>query len=274
MVRVSVRGVTGKEYLSDHEMGPGTTVGELRAAAKLAMGITLPGLEVTLTSGALVLADDGLTAEAAQLAEGAVVQAIIQDIISAIRDIEDLPSYDGDNVAMAASLGAWMDVVRLVEAGADLNETYDYGYSALMHLASTPHDSPAKSRLDPGAAAQLMHWLLMKGADPDNLDNNRKTALFAWGKYGGSLEQGEVLLRHGAAVNHGMNGGYTPLWYVRNYRRPAPMSPEDSGVGLSDAEGRSKARGGGAGDGDGCAMWRRAEALLLEHGAEQVPDHF
>lgn len=266
MVCISVTGFTGKEYLSNHTVSAESTIGELRSAAKLAMGITQPGLEVTLIFGVLVLADDDLTVEAAQLTEGAVVLATIQDIISAIRDMQDLPTYTGDNIAEAASKGAWMDVVRLVEAGADLNAGYDYGYSALMHLASTPHDNEAKSALDPLASAQLMRWLLMKGADPNSPDHGRKTALHSWGKYGGSLEQGEVLMQYGGDVNHQMEGGYTPLWYVRNYKRP---SPEEGEVGLAVAEARSREQ---AEDAD--AMWKRAEAMLLERGAEQIPKHF
>lgn len=200
MPTISVVGFTGHIYFDDLQLSPDSTVRDLRVAVHEVMGIDKPGLSVTLAFEAGILRDEQLIADTGMI-DGSTVLATIEDIISALRSMEDLPVYTGTNVAQAACEGAWHDVVRLVEAKADLNAVYA-GYSALLHLASTPHDNAAKALLDPIAAAQLMRWILMKGANPNALCSNRKNALHIWGKYGGSLEQGQVLLDYGVDVNH------------------------------------------------------------------------
>lgn len=277
MLSVSVVGFTGKKYLDSHTVSAETLVQDLRAAAMQAMGINGQGLTVKLLVGATVL-EDVQTLGDAGVEDGSEVTAIVNDIVSALRAMTELPTYTGDNIAEAASKGAWHDVLRLMEEGKELNATYDYGYSALHHLASVPHATPDTESLDAIAASQLMRWLLMRGADVTSVDHNRKTALHVWGKYGGSLEQGQVLVEYGADVNHAMSGGYTPLWYVRNYRRPMPDVDRTS-IGVAGAERRATeavdqaAAAGGSEEGNE-VMWVAAERLLLAQGGEQFPFHF
>mmetsp|Transcript_107560 Transcript_107560/g.304162 ORF Transcript_107560/g.304162 Transcript_107560/m.304162 type:complete len:281 (-) Transcript_107560:40-882(-) len=278
MPRVSVIGFSGHVYIDARELEEGSTVGALRAAAREAMGINGPGLEVRLVSGTAVLKEDEQSIADAGILDTSVVVATIEDIISGMREMTDLPTYAGKNVAEAASMGAWHDVVRLVEENTDLNAVHDFGYSALLHLASVPHATPKTAPLDPFAASQLMRWLLMRGANPMSLCSNRKCALHVWGKYGGSLEQGQVLLDFGLDVNHPMNGGYTPLWYVRNYKRPAPGG-STSTAGVHQAEARARATRGAADEAPAAVpgeepLWLLAERMLIERGAEQHPDNF
>ena len=47
-------------------------------------------------------------------------------------------SYSGQSVAEASHLGALGDVLRLVEAKADINSKDDYGYTALHNMAGVP----------------------------------------------------------------------------------------------------------------------------------------
>ena len=49
-----------------------------------------------------------------------------------------IASYSGQSVAEASHLGALGDVLRLVEAKADINSKDDYGYTALHHMAGVP----------------------------------------------------------------------------------------------------------------------------------------
>lgn len=167
-----------------------------------------------------------------------LVTRIVED---ALRQ-ESIASYAGESVAEAAHLGALGDVIRLVEAGADINSVYWYGYTALHHMAAVPFDGEGPGhRMKPEVAAGMMRWLLEKGADVNKGDNGGKTPLHVIGKYGGHMDQLRALLDEGADVNRPMNygQGWTPLWYVRNYRLP---------------------------------LWRDFEATLLEQGARQVPD--
>lgn len=169
----------------------------------------------------------------------------IAEIKRSIVAMKGVPKYAGGNISEAAYNGAWHDVVRLIEAGADLRATFDYGAPALHHLACCPNLQPDLKQV-PLPANLLMRLLLMGDADPNQGDDGNKGALHLWGKYGGSLEQGKVLVEFGADVNKEMNGGYTPLWYVRHYKYP----------GGSDTD-----------------LWEQAAAMLVEQGAVQKPKH-
>ena len=150
-------------------------------------------------------------------------------------------SYDGENVAEAAQLGALGDVIRLVEAGADINAKYDYGYTALHHMAAVPGSAGgAYDRMKPEAAAVMMRWLCDNGADVNGGDDGGKAPLHVFCKYGGHMDQLHLLLEKNADVNQRMNYGdrWTPLWYCRNYRRP---------------------------------IWKEVEAVLMDLGARQDP---
>jgi len=128
-------------------------------------------------------------------------------------------------VAEAASVGAWGSMIRMVEEGADLDSPAGgtgYGYNALMILAAAPGDV----ELDVGEATMAMQYLIQQGANVNAGDDGNKTALHVCGKHGGSMEQVLALLDGGADVNWAMNGGYTPLWYIRNYRRPMQQEAE------------------------------------------------
>jgi len=215
----------------------GETVQHLKQKVEQAAGI--PAIQVRLfhgaeeMAGAALLHEVGLPAEGEvfmvnQGAEGVVVQSSVQ-------------KYDGDSVADAAQAGALEDVLRLIQEGADVNARGDYGYTALHHMAAVPGAMDGSyADLSPEAAAIVMQWLLEKRANLNQGDNGGKTPLHVLGKYGGHMQQLRVLLNAGADVNQAMNygEGWTPLWYVRNYRRP---------------------------------IWRDFEAALLERGAEQIP---
>lgn len=149
-------------------------------------------------------------------------------------------SYDGENVAEAAQVGALGDVMRLVEAGADINAKFD-GYTALHHMAAVPAaKGGAYDTMRPEAAVVMMRWLCEHGADVNSGDGGGKTPLHVFGKYGGHMDQLQVLIDKRADVNQAMNygEGWTPLWYCRNYKRP---------------------------------IWREVEAALLDLGAKQEP---
>jgi len=274
MPNISVHGFSGKALLDDYNIDPTAKIDVLRAAVKKAFGIDGPGLVVTLMDENTVL-DDEQTVSDAGLVDGAIVCATIGDIISAIRVLTELPKYSGENISEAAAQGAWHDVLRLIEAGANLNETYDFGYTALMHLAACPHEYESTAQLDPIAASQLMRWLLMRGANALHSDHNGKGALHAWAKYGGCLEQGEVLLEFGANVNHemkavlanGANGGYTPLWYVREYKRPQPPAAKGHCSGVGEAQKRANKTN----DASEETMWKLAEQVLVEKGGIEKP---
>jgi len=150
-------------------------------------------------------------------------------------------SYDGENVAEAAQVGALGDVIRLVEAGADINAKFGYGYTALHHMAAVPAaQGGAYDTMKPEAAVVMMRWLCEHGADVNSGDSGGKTPLHVLGKYGGHMDQLQVLIDKGADVNPAMSygQGWTPLWYCRYSKRP---------------------------------IWREVEAALLDLGAEQVP---
>jgi len=154
---------------------------------------------------------------------------------------EGVATYAGTCVAEAAQLGALGDVLRLVEAGADINSKHDYGYTALHHMAAVPGATGgAYDEMRPEAAAVMLKWLIEHGANVNMGDNGGKTPLHVFGKYGGSLDQLNVLLEAGADVNQPMSygDGWTPLWYCRNYKRP---------------------------------LWKEAEAVLEARGAMQRP---
>merc|ERR1711971_593874 len=118
---------------------------------------------------------------------------------------------------------------------------YDYGYTALHHMAAVPYaqDGPY-NKMKPEAAAAMMKWLCDHGANVNCGDSGGKTALHVFGKYGGHMDQLHVLLEAGADVNQPMNygDGWTPLWYCRYYKRP---------------------------------LWEKVEAVLVERGAVQAP---
>lgn len=281
-ISVSIVGISGSTYLSDVMLAPQSTIGELRAMARASMGITGPGLEVTLLSNEMAALTDDQEQVQTVIEDGSCITAVVEDIVAGIRDLTDLPMYEGRNLAEAAGRGAWHDVLRLVEAGADTGATWECGYTALMHLASVPHGSEHLATLDPLVASQLMTWLVMRGADAKALDSNKKTALHIWGKYGGSLEQGRVLVNAGADVNHQMNGGYTPLWYVRNYKRPEFSAGPATEIDVHAAERRARAsrkrdEGQGAPTADeaeSTELWVLADRMLLEQDAKQIPAHF
>lgn len=271
MPSVCVVGMSGATILEEYLVEPDALVSSLTDAVTKAMGIE-NGIVVTLLFGNDRLKDDQLVSDTG-LEDGSTVIASIQDILFGIRATDlDLPVYGGSNIAEAAQQGAWHDVIRLVEAKADMNAVTGgdgYDYNAVMHLAAVPHWGV--STLDPTAAAQMMQWLLISGANPNQPDRGGKTALHAWGKHGGCLEQGQVLLDYGADVNHAMSGGYTPLWYVRNYKRPE-AEVEDGYVGVAGAERRRRElKAVTAADSDRL-MWVEAEGMLVEKGAIERPE--
>lgn len=262
---VSVHGMSGKVLLQDFELVAGEKIARLAEATKASLGLTQPGLDVKLIFDVDILPEDELVENTA-LADGSILTAKVADILSGVRELTNLPSYDGDNISEAAAKGAWMDVLRLIEEEADLNATYEYGYSALMHLAACPHEHEVTAQLNPVAASQIMRWMLMRGANVMHQDSGGKIALHAWGKYGGCMEQGEVLLEFGANVNHEMSGGYTPLWYVRNYKRPQPPTGKEHQSGVANADRRRELKDSEAG-----SLWKEAEQMLVSRGAFQKP---
>jgi len=188
------------------------------------------------------------------LVDGSRIQVIVGDIIGCIRD-KELPTYDGSNISQAAAQGAWHDVIRLVEAKADVNITYDSGYTALMHLASMPHGYDENVAFDAVAASQLMKWIILRGAAVSAKNAYGYDALFLWGKYGGSLEQCQVLLDAGADVNGADNpSSMTVLDSVRSYHRPSPPAGQEHM--WSEEE----------------PMWKAAESFLVGLGGRGKED--
>lgn len=176
-----------------------------------------------------------------------LLKADIADVLAALEGL-DLPKYDGSNLAEAAAKGAWYDVIRLVEENTDLDAKFDCGYTAIMHLAAVPH--AYNDNFDPVPASKLMHWLILRGADMNARDDNAKTALHVWGKFGGSLEQGRVLLDNGADFNaRACSEARTPLFSVRDYQSPRPPASQ------ADAWSAEP-------------MWKAADRMLVEVGAE------
>jgi len=177
--------------------------------------------------------------DAEKASMGSKKTAEIAEIRRSIAAMTGVPTYAGSNISEAASKGAWHDIVRLIEAGADLKQVADdYKAPVLASLAGDQTRWPEQQ--DPLPTHLLMRWLLMQGADPNQGDLGGKVPLHLWGKYGGSLEQGRVLLEFGADVNHEMEVGYTPLWYVRYYKYPKDR-------------------------------WEQAAEMLVEAGAVQKP---
>eukprot|EP00756_Hemistasia_phaeocysticola_P030374 Hpha_TRINITY_DN16283_c6_g3::TRINITY_DN16283_c6_g3_i1::g.16351::m.16351 len=247
------------DAVNPFEMGVSDTVGDLREKVAEREGIAasdtvLEFQGVRLKDDMIQLADTGITAQC-------TVVCHADSLVLALR-AASLSQYSGKNIAEAASLGAWLDVVRLAEGGCDMDARYDFGYTVLMYLAGTPFVEERLTQADAKVAARLMEWLIKKGAQVKSGDHNNKTALHVWGKYGGSMEQGEVLVKHGADVNHEMKGGYTPLWYVRNYKRPAL-----SGTAGSEAAESNRKRGEGLGG----ELYQLADAFLQSKGAHCKP---
>jgi hypothetical protein len=154
-----------------------------------------------------------------------------------------IASYSGQSVAEASKLGALGDVLRLVEAKADINSKDDYGYTALHHMAGVPGLKGSWfDEVNRGAAATMMKWLIDHGADVNSGDKGGKTPLHVLCKYGWTMDQLNILLEGGADVNQAMNygDGWTPLWYCRYYKQP---------------------------------LWEDVEDVLVARGAEQVPQY-
>eukprot|EP00930_Biecheleria_cincta_P031843 TRINITY_DN22091_c0_g1_i1.p1 TRINITY_DN22091_c0_g1~~TRINITY_DN22091_c0_g1_i1.p1 ORF type:complete len:1181 (+),score=181.17 TRINITY_DN22091_c0_g1_i1:54-3596(+) len=149
--------------------------------------------------------------------------------------------YTGDNVAVAAYHCSFRRLVDLVKHGADVNmadnSDVGYGATALDFLATVP---TYVTDVEPKLAAKVMQWLISQRADVNKQDYGGKTPLHFFGKFGGGMEQLQVLLDNDININLGMNYGdhWTPLWYVRNYRTP---------------------------------IWRQVERELLRRGARQLP---
>jgi len=173
--------------------------------------------------------EEGQTMSDCGIEEGARLHVVLcQTLADQLLDCQQLRGkiYTGPHVAGAVAAGAWGDLVRLVEAGSDLDSSdggTGFGYNPLMVLASVPGDSDLAS-IDPEEAAIAMKYLLQHGAAVNATDNSNKTALHICGKYGGHIDQLLALLEGGADVNWEeddyLDRGYTPLWYVRNYKRP------------------------------------------------------
>ncbi|OJD27442.1 hypothetical protein ACJ73_01170 [Blastomyces percursus] len=89
-----------------------------------------------------------------------------------------------------------MDIVRLIEDGAEANETDDLGRTALSWAA-------VNGRPD------MVQWLIEYGADVNTVDSYRRTPL-SWGAQAGA-QLVRILIDRGANVNLAGRNGLRPL---------------------------------------------------------------
>eukprot|EP00928_Gymnodinium_smaydae_P075612 TRINITY_DN58627_c0_g1_i1.p1 TRINITY_DN58627_c0_g1~~TRINITY_DN58627_c0_g1_i1.p1 ORF type:complete len:255 (+),score=41.83 TRINITY_DN58627_c0_g1_i1:152-916(+) len=233
-------------YINGHALGGVrivSTASILQLKEAIQAEYSIPCAQQSLFAGDVELSDSAFIRNHQPLINEPIV-TLIDGGVELVLSKASVAFYSGANVAEAAQAGAFRDVIRLVQARADINSRHDYEYSALHHMACVPGcPDGVYDELNPSTAAKMMQWLIDQAADVNQGDTGGKTPLHVLGKYGdgGNTDQLRTLLSARANINQGMNYGeeWTPLWYVRYYRVPA---------------------------------WREFEAILTPLGARQIPD--
>eukprot|EP00757_Euglenozoa_sp_SAG-D1_P000812 gene812-12090_t len=161
-----------------------------------------------------------------------LILRILEDEFGQVKQPGD--KYEGKNISEAVATQAYADFVNMVASGnhSGLDETYDFGYSALMHLAACPHDYEQKTvdghKIDLGTIVHLQTFLILAGCNVNHLDNHSKNALHACGKFGGSVAQAKNLLA--ALVDPTQctaNDGTSAKEYFSTYERFTPEQIEE-----------------------------------------------
>jgi uncharacterized protein with HEPN domain len=113
---------------------------------------------------------------------------------------------DVTTLHVAAQEGRVDEIVRLVEAGADVNQQDDNGITPLKYASAEPYPAALKK-------------LLELGAEVDLADRRGFTPLHCaagHGFYPEAIEMATILIEHGANVNaKSVAGGFVPLHVAR-----------------------------------------------------------
>ncbi|MFT4511908.1 MAG: ankyrin repeat protein [Planctomycetota bacterium] len=109
----------------------------------------------------------------------------------------------------ACTLGNVKRVEQLLRADSELARTRDPEGMTALHWA-------ARIRRNPQHAVAITQLLMTHGADVQarNPQEDQMTALHHVAEWGGSIEQADLLLQHGANLNSATRHGLTPLCYA------------------------------------------------------------
>ena len=147
---------------------------------------------------------------------------------SGIDTSEYIPGYPDFNLLIAAENGYNKEVLRLLNAGAEIDSRSVEGVTPLMYAVQNEHLTTCKI-------------LLLNGANPNLFPDNGIPPLIAAVKTG-NLDVTELLIRNDADVNIQDNEGITPLMYAASFDLPV-MSDMllyyDADIDTTDFEGNT-----------------------------------